>query len=100
MGFDPVTGLLYAGDVGQGRWEEVNIIVKGGNYGWNFREGTGPGPNHSKTPEGFESIAPVLQYGRGLGPEQGKSITGGLVYRGQNFFTIIWCLYFCRLHQR
>ncbi|MDG1889752.1 MAG: PQQ-dependent sugar dehydrogenase [Verrucomicrobiota bacterium] len=85
MGFDPVTGLLYAGDVGQGRWEEVNIIVKGGNYGWNFREGTGPGPNHSKTPEGFESIAPVLQYGRGLGPEQGKSITGGLVYRGQNF---------------
>ena len=40
MSFDSLTGDLIAGDVGQGAIEEVNIITKGGNYGWNLKEGT------------------------------------------------------------
>ena len=85
MTFDPVTGELITGDVGQGRLEEVNIIEKGGNYGWNYREGTIAGPNRSQVPEGIEFIDPVLEYGHGSGPTQGNSITGGIVYRGTRF---------------
>src|SRR5438876_262178 len=38
MAFDPVTKLFYAADVGQNLWEEINIIERGGNYGWSLRE--------------------------------------------------------------
>ncbi|MEP6662041.1 MAG: PQQ-dependent sugar dehydrogenase [Verrucomicrobiota bacterium] len=73
---DPVTGVIYCGDVGQGAREEVDVIVKGGNYGWAFREGTIAGPKTA--PAGFSSINPITDYGRALG----NVITGGLVYRG------------------
>jgi len=74
--FDPATGWLYCGDVGQGVREEVDIIVKGGNYGWAYREGNIAGPKAA--PGGFTSINPILDYDR----TQGVSITGGVVYRG------------------
>ena len=78
--FDPVTGFLYCGDVGQGAWEEIDIIVKGGNYGWAFREGNVAGPHPA--PAGFTSIPPVYTYSHGSGTNQGFSVTGGVVYRG------------------
>jgi glucose/arabinose dehydrogenase len=75
MSFDPPTGQLWAGDVGQNAWEEIDLIVKGGNYGWNIREGAHPFKRGSaKT----ELIEPVVEYSH----RDGLSITGGYVYRG------------------
>lgn len=78
MAFDPVTGDLWAGDVGQDAWEEIDIIKKGGNYGWNLREG-----KHKFGPFGSDArpdlIEPIWDYHHDLG----KSITGGNVYRGK-----------------
>lgn len=78
MAFDRETGKLWAGDVGQGLWEEINIIEKGGNYGWNVREA-----KHWFRPDGNDTksdqmIDPIWEYHHDIG----KSITGGLVYRG------------------
>ena len=77
LSFDRKTNLLYAADVGQNLWEEINIIVKGGNYGWNLREG-----RHSfgpvQTDPRKDLIEPIWEYDHNVG----KSITGGHVYRG------------------
>lgn len=81
MSFDPVTGLLYCGDVGQGALEEIDIIEKGGNYGWAYFEGTRTGPRGGR-PRGFVQNAPIAEYAHGTGPFQGRSVTGGIVYRG------------------
>ncbi len=76
--FDRLTGELWAADVGQNSLEEVDVIVPGGNYGWNIMEGSecfrlrGGGCDS----EGLEP--PVVEYGR----DDGCSITGGYVYRG------------------
>lgn len=74
MGFDGST--LWFADVGQNRWEEVNIGVAGANYGWNRMEGT-----HCFGREDCDRTGltlPVVDYGR----ELGQSVTGGRVYRG------------------
>lgn len=74
--FDKKTGLLWAADVGQDLWEEINIIRSGGNYGWNKREGMHPfGPQGE--PASAKYVEPVWEYHH----EIGKSITGGLVSR-------------------
>jgi len=78
--FDRETGRLYCADVGQNTWEEINLITKGGNYGWAYREGFMPGPK--TPPAGFTSTDPILVYAHGSGTNQGFSVTGGLVYRG------------------
>ncbi|XP_068089558.1 HHIP-like protein 2 [Hyperolius riggenbachi] len=79
---DPATGRgrgrIFCGDVGQSRYEEIDIITKGGNYGWRAKEG----------PECFDimlclnyslhDILPIFSYGHNVG----KSVTGGYVYRG------------------
>ena len=79
--FDRQTGELYAGDVGQGVIEEVDIIRRGGNYGWRVLEGTrctnlGPGACNNSA-----FVAPIYEYQHGGGDCAG-SITGGYVYRG------------------
>lgn len=78
--FDAATGDLWVGDVGQGAREEIDRIRRGGNYGWNCREGF---IAYSQAPStclatgaGFDD--PVHDYGRTLG----ASVTGGYVYRG------------------
>jgi glucose/arabinose dehydrogenase len=77
IAFDRQTGDLWAGDVGQDTWEEIDIIRKGGNYGWNLREGTHKFKDGSESRD--ELIEPVLDYHHNVG----KSITGGNVYRGK-----------------
>ena len=78
MSFDRKTGQLWAADVGQNLYEEINVVVKGGNYGWNRREGFHPfGPRGVGTNKGM--IDPVWEYHHDVG----KSITGGHVYRGK-----------------
>jgi glucose/arabinose dehydrogenase/mono/diheme cytochrome c family protein len=83
MSFDPVTGALWTGDVGGSVREEINRIVGGGNYGWAYREGTLAGPKSGQAPVGFVSEPPVVAYAHGNGTMQGRSVTGGVVYRGQ-----------------
>jgi len=77
MSFDRKTGELWAGDVGQDAWEEIDIILKGGNYGWNYREGKHPFKGNP--PAGVQLIDPVSDYGRG----SGVCVVGGYVYRGK-----------------
>ena len=82
--FDPSTGRLFAADVGQNLYEEVDLITRGGDYGWSYREATHPfvkGPGQSNEPADFKPIAPIFEYPR----TTGVSITGGRVYRGANF---------------
>ena len=75
--FDRQTGALWAGDVGQDSREEVDLVVRGGNYGWNLFEGSEPYRNPEGRPAA-EFLGPVVDYGR----TQGVSVIGGYVYRG------------------
>jgi putative heme-binding domain-containing protein len=74
--FDPLTGELWVGDVGQDRYEEVDIVQRGQNYGWNVYEGFEPFSNHYRRNE-VNYVPPVFSYGRKFG----VSVTGGFVYR-------------------
>ena len=79
--FDRATDNLYIGDVGQGAIEEIDLIRPGEaglNFGWNILEGTqnfAGGSTAGLTP-------PIAEYSHGTGPTQGRSVTGGYVYRG------------------
>ncbi len=85
--FDEESGLLIAGDVGESRWEEINLIYQGINYGWNIREGYecfNP-DNFSQPLRGCPTkngetrlIGPVMAYDHNTG----LSVIGGYVYRG------------------
>ena len=75
--FDRLTGDLWVGDVGQGKYEEVTIVRKGENHGWNVYESFEPFSNQYR--KGSTHFTwPVFVYSRHLG----NSITGGYVYRG------------------
>ena len=76
--FDKASGQLFAGDVGQDTWEEVNIVNRGGNYGWRLTEGT-----HCYNPSTGCDISgitmPIAEYNH----REGVSVTGGYVYNGK-----------------
>ncbi len=77
-------GRFWVADVGQYKFEEVNIVEKGKNYGWNIMEG-----DHCFKPEtGCVTDLlemPVIEYDR----EQGRSVTGGFVYEGKELKSIL-----------
>jgi glucose/arabinose dehydrogenase len=80
--FDRESGELWTGDVGQVTWEEINVVEKGKNYGWDCMEGTRPyEPSHERSSAcagAADFVAPVWSYPR----TEGISVTGGYVYRG------------------
>lgn len=71
---DPVTGRIYVNDVGSSLWEEVNELVRGGNYGWPIYEGDENDPNY---------INPIFAYSHNGGG--GAAATAGVFYRGTQF---------------
>lgn len=72
-------GRLWTGDVGQNEIEEIDIVTKGGNYGWRIREADAPfKPSDPKPTERL--IDPIHEYKHGA---DGNSVTGGVVYRGK-----------------
>jgi glucose/arabinose dehydrogenase len=77
MAFDRKTGRLWASDVGQNLYEEIDILERGGNYGWNAREGVHPFGSNGSGPR-KDLIEPIWEYHHDVG----KSCTGGTVYRG------------------
>ncbi|NIJ53457.1 PQQ-dependent sugar dehydrogenase [Dyadobacter arcticus] len=78
ISFDTETGRLFAGDVGQNVREEIDIITKGGNYGWRLKEGVDCyNPSSDCNPAGLTE--PIHDYKQDNGD---RSITGGYVYRG------------------
>jgi hypothetical protein len=97
MSFDTATGALIGGDVGQNDIEEVNVIVKGGNYGWPLKEGTkcfNPAGTDTQPIEGFATDTdcphaipagltdPIAQYDTDT---EGVSVIAGFVYHGSAF---------------
>ena len=78
MAFDPETGLLWVGDVGQNRVEEIAIVGPGENHGWNIFEGNECFRSDDECAALSDAVAPVGTYGH----DEGCSVTGGMVYRG------------------
>ncbi len=84
---------LFVADVGQNLWEEVNIVTRGGNYGWNVKEGTHcfspetPNQPPDDCPEteadGKPLIDPIIEYANANLPDGvGLAVVGGHIYRG------------------
>jgi uncharacterized repeat protein (TIGR03806 family) len=81
VSFDPATGRLFAGDVGQRTREEISLITRGANYGWPCREGFGEFlVDRADCADSGPYTPPIADYGR----DEGVSVTGGYVYRGSD----------------
>ncbi|HAN30154.1 MAG TPA: hypothetical protein DCQ06_01020 [Myxococcales bacterium] len=80
MSLDRNTGVIWAGDVGQNKWEEITTVRSGANLGWRILEGTHCyKPSFGCNKSGMHM--PVFEYDH----SKGKSVTGGYVYRGSKF---------------
>ncbi|XP_072551541.1 HHIP-like protein 1 [Salminus brasiliensis] len=79
---DPITGVgrgrMFCGDVGQNKFEEVDLIEKGGNYGWRAKEGFSCYDKKLCLNSSLDDVLPIFAYPHKLG----KSVTGGYIYRG------------------
>ena len=74
------TKTLFLADVGQNFKEEINVIVKGGNYGWSYREGSVSfSLKHREPPADAKFVEPIFDYDRA----DGLSVSGGIVYQGK-----------------
>jgi uncharacterized repeat protein (TIGR03806 family) len=91
--FDSQTGDLWLGDVGQDTDEEIDIVTRGKNYGWAYREGAVGGSKSNQAPANFDTLyhtPPLYEYvhtgvAGGDSNFKGNSVTGGVVYRGSRF---------------
>ena len=84
--FDAVTGDLWVSDVGQDRYEEIDIARPGENFGWNVYEGFEPFSNRYRKADA-SYVPPIFAYRRPFGP----CVTGGYVYRaapGSSFYGV------------
>jgi glucose/arabinose dehydrogenase len=77
--FDSQTGDLWVGDVGQGEFEEIDLVTLGGNYGWRIREGAHCNDAIDASCIATGLLDPIAEYDH----TQGQAVTGGYVYRGQ-----------------
>jgi hypothetical protein len=75
---DPVSGLVFGADVGQSAIEEVNVVPKGGNMGWPYREGNLNGPVPLPPPLTPTFVEPLAQYTHA----DGLAVIGGYIYHG------------------
>ena len=89
--FDRKDGTLWAGDVGQNKWEMVHIIQNGGNYGWSVKESFHDFKPRNKLDKASPVTKPIAEYPHAIDPsynpdrkDLGQSITGGYVYRGKS----------------
>ncbi|XP_064149058.1 HHIP-like protein 1 [Loxodonta africana] len=71
-------GRLFCGDVGQNKFEEVDLVERGRNYGWRAREGFECYDHKLCANASLDDVLPIFAYPHKLG----KSVTGGYVYRG------------------
>ena len=78
MAFDPLSGLLWVGDVGQDQVEEIAVVEAGQNHGWNIFEGDQCFRSDDDCAALTDAVAPLAVYGH----DEGCSVTGGMVYRG------------------
>jgi glucose/arabinose dehydrogenase len=78
FGFQQGSGKLYVNDVGEDTWEEVDDVVRGGNYGWPITEGPSNDPKY---------IAPIAYFQHGEGGSGPTAIVGGTFYNAKSSFT-------------
>ena len=105
---DPPTQRIILGDVGQTLYEEIDLITKGGDYGWSWREGLHPysSPPAPTTPpaSGFNPVSPIFEYDHtndGVGSDSviyGSSVIGGMIYRGNRLTELSGDLIFCDVY--
>lgn len=104
ISFDPLTGRLFCGEVGQDAWEEIDIITPGFNGGWSWREGKhthSPANPPNSPPAGWTSTDPIYEYSHSSNPTPpnpvitGTSVTGGVVYRGDRLPELSGKYLFC-----
>ncbi|TLW93089.1 PKD domain-containing protein [Saccharomonospora piscinae] len=87
LSLDPRTGLPILGEVGWNRWEEINLVQPGRDYGWPCWEGTDRTPGYREMPECEDApnTAPLVQLRHGKQTDSANSLTGGVVYTGTSY---------------